>query len=103
MLICSECGEGLGGREFTELTLSAKSPQEFLERLQKPGFYVIDQWGAQEIYAVMTRVNVALHSRGIPAADARRCHIEPVADFAMAVRELFGLADAGKGTAEESP
>lgn len=94
VLICSECGEGLGGREFTELTLSAKSPQEFLERLQKPGFYVIDQWGAQEIYAVMTRVNVALHSRGIPAVDARRCHIEPVADFATAVRELFGRLPA---------
>jgi lactate racemase len=94
VLICSECGEGLGGREFAELTLSAKSPQEFLERLQQPGFYVIDQWGAQEIYAVMTRVKVSLHSKGIAAGDARRCHIGPVADFSKAVRDLFGRLPA---------
>ncbi|MCC6354328.1 MAG: nickel-dependent lactate racemase [Verrucomicrobiae bacterium] len=94
VLICSECGEGLGGREFTELTLSAESPQEFLERLQRPGFYVIDQWGAQEIYAVMTRVKVCLHSKGISAEDTRRCHIEPVADFAKAARALFGRLPA---------
>ncbi|HPA18344.1 MAG TPA: nickel-dependent lactate racemase [Verrucomicrobiae bacterium] len=94
VLICSECGEGLGGREFTELTLSAKSPQEFLERLQRPGFYVVDQWGAQEIYAVMTRVRVALHSKGISADETRRCHIEPIADFPKAVRDLLGRLGA---------
>lgn len=94
VLICSDCGEGLGGREFTELALSAKSPEEFLERLQQPGFYVIDQWGAQEIYAVMTRVKVSLHSTGISAEDTRRCHIQPVDDFPKAVRELFARLPA---------
>lgn len=89
VLICSECKEGLGGREFTELTLSAKSPREFLDRLQSPGFYVVDQWGAQEIYAVMTRVSVALHSKGISGEQTRQCHIQPIADFRRAVSDLF--------------
>lgn len=105
VLICSECGEGLGGREFTELALSAESPQEFLRRLQRPGFYVIDQWGAQEIYAVMTRVRVALHSKGISTEDTRRCHIEPVADFAGAVREMLARlgGDARIGVIPRGP
>jgi lactate racemase len=90
VLICSECSEGLGGPEFSELVLSAESPAAFLKKLQRPGFYVVDQWCAQELYAVLTRVKAAVHAPGLPAEHLRRCHVEPVADFGAAVRALLG-------------
>lgn len=93
-LVCSECCEGLGGPEFTGLALSAKSPEELLERLQQPGFYVVDQWCAQEIYTVLARVRVGLHSRGISEEQTRRCHIEPITDFQKAASDLFRRLDS---------
>lgn len=67
IIIAARCAEGIGSPEFSGLLLETGSPQEFLDRLQDPGFFVVDQWQLQELCKVLDRAQVVLVSDGIPA------------------------------------
>ena len=65
ILIAARCAEGVGSPDFTELLLGTRSAEEFLQRLQDPDFFVIDQWQLQELCKVLARARVGLYSEGV--------------------------------------
>jgi len=78
IIIASSCDEKAGSPEFTELLGTVNSVDEFLERLQKPDYFVVDQWIAQEIYGIVSRKHVMIRTHGIDDDDVRRYLLEPV-------------------------
>ena len=67
ILIAARCEEGVGSPEFTQLLAETETPEAFLERLQDPEFFVIDQWQLQELCKVLLKAEVALYSEGVAA------------------------------------
>lgn len=58
VVLAAELSEGLGGAEFTSLLSSLRSPDEFMERIQTPGFFQIDQWMIQHLCQVLRKAKV---------------------------------------------
>jgi len=66
IIIVASCDEGIGSPEFEELLLSTDSPEDFLQQLEDPDFFVVDQWQLQELCKVMKKARVMMYSNGIP-------------------------------------
>ena len=66
IIIVASCDEGIGSREFEELLLSTDSPEDFLQQLEDPDFFVVDQWQLQELCKVLKKARVMMYSNGIP-------------------------------------
>lgn len=55
IIVASPCTEGMGTEgPFYDLIKGAKSPEEVLMKLQQPGYFVQDQWVAQEYCSALT-------------------------------------------------
>ena len=65
IILSAECKEGAGSKEFTELLLKLKNPEEFIEILKKPGFFVIDQWMVEVLAIVRKKAHLMLYSEGL--------------------------------------
>ena len=78
ILIAARCEEGIGSPEFTELITDTPNVEAFMERLDDPGFFVIDQWQLQELCKVLKKADVKLFSEGIDTRFAGRLLIDHV-------------------------
>lgn len=89
ILIAAACPEGVGSPEYDQLMELFDSPGAFLARLQEPGFFVPDQWCAQEMAQVMLQHSVKVKCSGIEASRLRKIGLEAVDDLVEAVRFLL--------------
>jgi nickel-dependent lactate racemase len=81
----SRCNDGFPAHgNFRRLLFEHDSPRALLDAIEAPGFGVHDQWAAQILALVRLRARIGLLSE-LPPDDARRAHVEPVADLAAAV------------------
>ena len=78
ILIAARCEEGIGSPEFTELITDTPNVEAFMERLEDPGFFVIDQWQLQELCKVLKKAEVKLFSEGIDTRFAGRLLVDHV-------------------------
>ncbi len=78
ILIAARCEEGIGSPEFTELITDTPSADAFMERLEDPGFFVIDQWQLQELCKVLKKAEVKLFSEGIDTRFVGRLLVDHV-------------------------
>jgi len=78
VIFAAEFCEGLGSREFSELILGAESPDAIMQKLTAPGFFVIDQWGAESIIKVLRKAEVMVYSEGLPHETIRSCFLTPI-------------------------
>lgn len=85
IIIAASCEEKAGSPEFTELLRGAGSVDSFFARLRTPGFFVTDQWIAQEMYGILERRRVILFTRGIEEDEVRRYLLEPALSLESAV------------------
>lgn len=53
IVLLAEMAEGVGSNEFRSLLGEAASPQDFMNLLQTPGFFRIDQWMVQHLCQVL--------------------------------------------------
>jgi len=67
ILIAARCAEGVGSPDFTRLLLETESPEQFLQQLEDPEFFVVDQWQLQELCKVLAKARVVLYSEGVAA------------------------------------
>ena len=79
ILLCAECREGLGGREYAELLCSHRAPDALLRRLLRAPRTIIDQWQVQIQAQVQAEHDVHLYS-ALPPAVAEAAHLRPAAD-----------------------
>jgi nickel-dependent lactate racemase len=89
-LIACECREGMGGPEFCGIIRSAGSPREFFETYSDPENFVIDQWGAQNIYQVLDHAgNVYAYSPGLSREDLEQVGATKIGNIQKTVHGLL--------------
>jgi lactate racemase len=87
ILAAAECREGFPEHgNFRKLMCTHDSPGAILHTITAPGFSLYDQWEAQMLALILIKARVGLYST-IPPDDARRAHLEPVADVEARLRE----------------
>ena len=84
VIVASECTDGVGHPLFQDLVESCSGPEEILETIRDPGFFVIDQWEAQILARVLTRCEVVCVT-GIEPKTIERMHMTPAADIEEAL------------------
>jgi len=68
ILVCSECAEGVGSPEFTELVRTSPDPEGLLKELaDRP--VAVDQWQAEKLAMVTRKAKLAFCTPGVPEAD----------------------------------
>ncbi|MCD6169257.1 MAG: nickel-dependent lactate racemase [Candidatus Latescibacteria bacterium] len=89
IIIASECAEGIGGAEFTQLIEQTENPDEFLQRICQPGYFVKDQWQVEKLCHVLKKARVFLYSEGIPRCRVRKLMVEPTPSVEEAVEQAL--------------
>jgi len=90
IVIASRCAEGIGSTEFEKLLLETPSPEAFLEQLEDPDFFVIDQWQLQELCKVLLKAEVMMVSEGIPAENRDGVLVDVVPSVEAALEQALG-------------
>ena len=93
IIIASECAEGIGSPEFTELMLETDNYEDFLANIIKPGYYVLDQWEFQKLCNVIIKHEVWLYSDGIEPGTQANLFVKPLGSIEAGialVKERFG-------------
>ncbi|MCK4591569.1 MAG: hypothetical protein KAT86_07425, partial [Candidatus Latescibacteria bacterium] len=94
IIIASECAEGIGGAEFTQLIEQTENPDEFLQRIAQPGYFVQDQWEVEKLCHVLKKAGVFLYTEGIPPGEIRELMVEPSSSVEEAAEQA--LTQAGQ-------
>jgi nickel-dependent lactate racemase len=94
IIIASECAEGIGGAEFTQLIEQTENPDEFLQCIAQPGYFVKDQWEVEKLCHVLKKAGVFLYTEGIPQCRVGELMVEPTPSVEEAVEQA--LTQAGQ-------
>ncbi|MDA1237266.1 MAG: nickel-dependent lactate racemase [Acidobacteria bacterium] len=94
ILVISECNEGMGGPEFSELVRTSPDSREMLQRLlERP--VEVDQWQAEKLAVVAEHAKLAFCPRSLPAEDRKFLWGRSFADPQEAVDALAAELPAG--------
>ena len=91
IILAAECAEGIGGPEFTKLILETDSPEAFMEKVRRPGFFVIDQWMVEELCKALRKGKVFLYSDGMAAEHLHKLLVEPVPSVEEGTRRALQM------------
>ena len=69
IIIASECSEGLGSNEFSELLRVNTDLDAFVEQLYHNNYFVIDQWQIEELAKAKKKADIIVYCRGIKEED----------------------------------
>ena len=76
VITAAECVDGVGHPNFRRLVEEHETPQEILEIIREPGFFLIDQWEAQVLARVLTRCSVICVT-GVDSQTIKDMHMIP--------------------------
>ncbi len=72
IILASECREGLGGPEFSQLVREVKDVDQFMKDIYRDDYFVVDQWQFEEFVKVIKKADVYLYSGSISEEDKAR-------------------------------
>ena len=78
IVIAAGCADGIGSPEFEDLLRRTEDIDAFLEWIQQPGVFTIDQWEIEELVKALKKGRIYLYTDGLSEDDARDCLVEPV-------------------------
>ena len=78
IVIAAGCADGIGSPEFEGLLRRTEDIDAFLEWIQQPGVFTIDQWEIEELVKALKKGRIYLYTDGLSEDDARDCLVEPV-------------------------
>jgi len=78
IVIAAGCADGIGSPEFEDLLRRTEDIDAFLEWIQKPGVFTIDQWEIEELVKALKKGQVYFYTDGLRDEDVRDCLVEPV-------------------------
>ncbi|RKY89445.1 nickel-dependent lactate racemase [candidate division KSB1 bacterium] len=84
IIVTAECSEGLGSPEFAELFRNENNPEIFMNKINNPDFFVVDQWGLEEFIRVIKYADLYIVTDGISKEDKNKSFL----DFSDSVDEL---------------
>jgi len=86
IILVSECSDGIGGAEFTDLVLNTMNMSDFMEKLYDPGFFVVDQWMLEVMYKVTKKAKTFCYCDGVEDSVLRQLSLEPISSPEQGVR-----------------
>ena len=75
IIIASECSEGIGSKEFTQLVKESSDLDKFLHKIFHENYFVIDQWQLQEYAKVAKKAHIILVSGGLTLEQKDSIHV----------------------------
>ena len=72
IILASECREGLGGPEFSQLVREIQDADQFMKDIYRDDYFVVDQWQFQEFVKVIKKADVYLYSEGVSQEDKNK-------------------------------
>jgi len=78
IILVSECSQGIGGPEITDLILNTHDLSSFVEKLYDPDFFVVDQWMLEELAKVVKKAKVYCYCDGVKDDVLRQISVEPI-------------------------
>ena len=78
IVIAAGCADGIGSAEFEGLLRKTTDIDAFIDRIQQPGVFTIDQWEIEELVKALKKGRVYLYTEGLSDDDVRDCLVEPV-------------------------
>jgi len=91
IIIAAECRDGVGHPNFRRLMEESEGPEEILERIRSPGFFVADQWEAQILARILQRAGVICVTDGVEGGIIRAMHMTPAGSLEEALEEAYGI------------
>jgi lactate racemase len=95
VILAAEISEGIGSADFQKLLAELVGNEEFMARITRPDFFVVDQWMAQHLCQVLRKAEVTIVSDHL---DLRRFPRLPIVR-ARSVEEALENALARHGRA----
>ena len=78
IVIAAGCADGIGSAEFEGLLRKTTDIDAFIDWIQQPGVFTIDQWEIEELVKALKKGRVYLYTDGLSDEDVRDCLVEPV-------------------------
>jgi len=78
IVMAAECSEGIGHETFERMILEAGSPENFLKRVNAPGFFVIDQWQVQVLARILLKARISIYSENLDRDKLRKMWLKPL-------------------------
>ncbi len=78
IILVSECSNGIGGPEFTNLVLNTDDILNFVEKLYHPDFFVVDQWMLEEMAKVVRKAKIYCYCDGVEDNILKQLSLEPI-------------------------
>ena len=95
IILAASMAQGIGSREFQSLFEEHVSLEAFIERIQDPDYFVLDQWQLEKMAAVCRKARVKVVCEGLDPEQLDRLFVEGAASVEAAVAE--SLAEHGPG------
>ncbi len=90
IIAVSECREGIPEHgNYQRLLQMARTPEELLRLITRPGFAMFDQWEAQLQALIQARANVYVYSDGLTEEQIRQAMLLPCRDIEGTLAELL--------------
>jgi nickel-dependent lactate racemase len=81
VIIASECSEGVGSKEFSDLLRTTTDLEAFVRKLYDNNYFVIDQWEVEELAKAKRNADIVVYSKGIKDEDFPSHLIEKTTDL----------------------
>jgi nickel-dependent lactate racemase len=78
IIIAAGCTDGVGSKEFEQLLRETTDIHAFIESIQRPGVFTIDQWEVEELVKALKKAQIYLYTDGLSDEDIRNYLVEPV-------------------------
>ena len=66
IILAASLSEGIGSPEFQELFRAHASLQQFVEAIERPGYFAAEQWQLEEYAKVRQKAKIKVVSGGLP-------------------------------------
>lgn len=91
IIICTECREGVGQRNFYDIFKKYGDPELILRKMHAKEIEIVDQWSAQIIARIITRCRVFVVSSCLDAEDMAQMGMGLFTDLQAAISEALSI------------
>ncbi len=89
IIVASALSEGIGGPEYTRTLLEIEDLEEFVRRLYRPDFFILDQWEIEEQAKAARKAKIMLYSEGLDHDTLSRLFVLPLGSVEEGVRRAL--------------
>jgi lactate racemase len=87
IVLAASMSEGIGSPDFARLFRENASLDQFMERILRDNYFVMDQWQLEELAKVARRARIRVVTDGLPAEMIRQLFVDSATSVEQAVEE----------------